>query len=48
MSSRRSRSGGSDHRDDPQAIIEVLAEAPFAHRGLEVVVGRGDQPDVDA
>ena len=47
MSPRRSRSGGTLHRDDVQAEEQVLAEAPRRDLGLEVAVGRGDDAHVD-
>src|SRR5207249_2755663 len=31
-------------RDDLQAVVEVLAEAPLSHEQLEVPVRRGDDP----
>src|SRR5207244_2581023 len=34
-------------RDDVQAVVEVLAEAPRLHLGLEVLVGGGEDADVD-
>jgi hypothetical protein len=34
--------------DHAQAIVQILAEAAAGHGGLEVVVGRRDQTDVDA
>ena len=33
--------------DDVEAVVEVLAEAPFAHLGREIAVGRGDEAHVD-
>ena len=33
-------------RDDVDPVVEVLAEAPFLDRLLEVDVGRGDQPEL--
>src|ERR1043166_3365582 len=33
--------------DDAQAIVEVLAKTSGFGRGLEVLVGGGDEPDVD-
>ena len=47
MSSRRSRSGGTLDRDHAQPEVEVLAERPLLDLLLEVLVGRGDDPDVD-
>ena len=35
------------HRDDVQPVVEVLAEAPLAHRRAQVLVGGRDQPQVD-
>ena len=46
MSSRRSRSGGTDDGDDVEAVEEVLAEALLAHEGGEVLVGGGDDAHV--
>ena len=47
MSSRRSRSGGSSIGNDPQPIVEVLAEAcPRATARAQVAVGRGDDARV--
>ncbi len=34
--------------DDVEPIVEVLAELPLAHQGLEVAVGGGQHADVDA
>src|SRR6266403_2095495 len=34
-------------RDDVQAVVEVLAEASRLHLGLEVLVGGGEDADVD-
>ena len=34
-------------RDDVEAVVEVLAEAPLGDRGGEVLVGRRDEPHVD-
>ena len=33
-------------RDDVDPVVEVLAEAPFLDRLLEIDVGRGDQPEI--
>ena len=46
MSSRRSRSGGDVDREDVDAVEEILAERARGHHRLQVLVGRGDQPDV--
>ena len=35
------------HRDGRQPVIQVFAEAPAAHVGLQVAVGRRDHPDID-
>ena len=35
-------------RDDVEAVEEILAERAGLDRGLEVAVGRRDQPEVDA
>ena len=35
------------HGDDVQAVVEVLAEAPLAHGGPQILVGGGDQAQVD-
>ena len=48
ISSRRSRSGGRLMRDDVQPEEEVFAELPVGDGLLEVAVGRGDDPHVDA
>src|SRR5207244_5825946 len=34
--------------DDAEAVVEILAEAAGPHGGLEVLVGGGDEADVDA
>ena len=47
MSSIRSRSGGSDDREDVQPVVEVDPEASLPDRGVEIVVRRGDDPYVD-
>ena len=44
---RRSRSGGSGHRDDGEPEEEIVAEAARAHLGLEIAVGRREDPRVD-
>src|SRR5438552_1496036 len=36
-----------DDRDDVRPVVEVLAEAPRLHLGLEVLVGGGEDADVD-
>src|SRR5262249_9743370 len=38
---------GERDRDDVQAVVEVLAKAPGGDLGLEVVIGRRDDPHVD-
>ena len=35
------------HREHGEPVVEVLAEAPLADGGAQVVVGRGQDPDVD-
>ena len=47
MSSLRSRSGGTEHGHDVQAVEEVLAEAPGRDLGLDVPVGRRQHAHVD-
>ena len=42
MSSLRSREGRQLHRDDVEAVVEVLAERPVGDRLLEIPVGGGD------
>ena len=39
---------GQADRDDVQAVVEVVAEAPLAHQRLEIAVRRGHDADVDA
>ncbi len=34
-------------RHDGEPVIEILAEAPGVHRGRQILVARGDDPDVD-
>ena len=46
MSRCRSRRGGRREGQDREPMIEILAEPARARRGLEVEVGRGDDPDV--
>ena len=48
MSSTRSRSGGMRQPNDVQAEVEILAERARGDLRLQVAIGRGDQPDVDA
>ena len=48
MSRRRSRSGGRFSGDHVEPVVEVLAELPLAHHGLEVAVGGGQHAHVDA
>ena len=48
MSSARSRSGGIAEPDDVQAEVQVLAERARGDLRLQVAIGRGDQPHVDA
>ena len=38
--------GRQRHRDDVQAVVEVLAELPLLHHLAQVDVGRGDDPHV--
>ena len=46
---RRTRAqGGHLQADDVEAIEEILAELPLLDHPLEVAVGRGDDPHVDA
>src|SRR4051812_820597 len=35
-----------EHREHVEAIVEILAERAGGNRPLEILVGRGDQPDV--
>ena len=42
MSSRRSRSGGSDHLDDVEAVEQIAAEPARGDFGAQVAVGRRD------
>ena len=46
MSSRRSRSGGRADRKDVEPIEEIGPESPALHRGVEIPVGRRDDPHV--
>ena len=47
MSSRRSRKAGVSQADDVEPVVQVFAEPAGADQGLEVLVGRGQDPDVD-
>src|SRR5262245_9172166 len=42
------RERGEGKLDDPQSVVEILAEPPRARRRLEILVRGGDQPHVDA
>ena len=46
MSSLRSRSGGSDERNDIQAVIEILPETALLDLLCQVPVRGGDHPDI--
>jgi hypothetical protein len=35
------------HREDREAVVEVLAEAALARSRGEILVGGGEDPDVD-
>ena len=47
MSSRRSRKRGRVQADHVEPVVQVLAEPAGADQGLEVLVGRRQDPDVD-
>jgi hypothetical protein len=34
-------------RQHSQTVVEILAEAPFAHRLRQILVRRGDEPHID-
>jgi hypothetical protein len=38
---------GNGERDHAQPVVQILAEAPGAHRGLQVLVGGGEHAHVD-
>jgi hypothetical protein len=44
MSSRRARSGEDNA---PEPVVEILPEAAASFHGLEVPMGRGDEPHID-
>ena len=46
MSSGRSRSGGTRELELAETMKKILAEAAFANRGFQVLIGRGDDTDV--
>ena len=47
MSSRRSRSARQLHRDDVEAVEEILAERAVGDHLREIRMGRGDHAHVD-
>ena len=47
MSSRRSRKAGCVQADHVEPVVQVFAKPAGADQGLEVLVGRGQDPDVD-
>ena len=47
MSDPRSRRGGDPDGENVQAIVEILPKAALLHQVLQVLVGGGEDPDVD-
>ena len=47
MSSGRARRGGHADREDVEPIVEVLPEPRLADHGGQILVGGGDDPDID-